>query len=156
MIELLVSEQFVNLVDASMLERAALTALQHEAYPSDADLTIVIEGDEKLHELNNKFLDVDRPTDVLSFPSDEVDPDTGRGYLGDIIISYPRAYAQSQAAGHTIAAELQLLTVHGALHLLGYDHAEPEEKQQMWAAQKEILDILGAKLAKYSGDDETE
>ncbi len=154
MIDLLISEPFENRVDPDLLERASLAALQHQGLPSDTDLSIVVEGDEKLHELNKEFLGVDRPTDVLSFPSDEVDPETGRSYLGDIIISYPRAEAQAQAAGHPVEAELQLLVVHGTLHLIGYDHADPEEKRQMWAVQKEILDSLEVTLARFSDDDE--
>ncbi len=156
MIDLLIAEPFEDQVDASLLEHASVATLQHENYPPDTDLSIVIEGDEKLHELNNQFLGIDRPTDVLSFPSDEVDPETGRGYLGDIIISYPRAAAQAQAAGHSVDAELQLLTVHGTLHLIGYDHADPEEKEHMWAVQKEILDSLGVTLARFSDGNETE
>jgi probable rRNA maturation factor len=67
-------------------------------------------------------------------------------YLGDIAISLPRATAQAEAAGHPVAAELQLLTVHGVLHLLGHDHAEPEEKAAMWAAQAAVLATLGVTL----------
>ncbi len=156
MIELIVSEPYEDRVDPALLERACAAALQHEGLPADTDLSIVIEGDEKLHELNKEFLDVDRPTDVLSFPSGEVDPETGHGYLGDIIISYPSAEAQAQAAGHPVEAELQLLVVHGTLHLMGYDHADPQEKQQMWAVQKEILAALGVTLARFSDDDETQ
>jgi len=156
MIDVLINEPFEDQVDLALLERAAAATLTHEHLSPDTDLSIVVEGDEKLHELNNQFLGIDRPTDVLSFPSDEVDPETGRGYLGDIIISYPRAAAQAQAAGHSVEAELQLLATHGTLHLLGYDHADPEEKQHMWAAQKEILDSLGVVLARFSDDDETQ
>ncbi len=84
-----------------------------------------------------------RPTDVLSFPASETDPETGTSYLGDILVSIPRAEAQAQAAGHPLEAEVQLLVVHGVLHLLGYDHANPEEKSRMWAAQAEVLEGIG-------------
>ena len=83
------------------------------------------------------------PTDVLSFPASETDPDTGASYIGDILISIPRAQAQADAAGHPLEAEVQLLVVHGVLHLLGYDHADAEEKALMWKAQAEILTGLG-------------
>jgi probable rRNA maturation factor len=99
----------------------------------------VITGDTELQQLNKDFLGIDSPTDVLSFPSDEVDPSTGKLYLGDIIISYPRAVQQAQGEGHPVSAELELLIIHGTLHLLGYDHGESEEKQRMWAVQTEIL-----------------
>jgi probable rRNA maturation factor len=80
---------------------------------------------------------------VLSFPAGEYDPETGSRYLGDILIS--TAYAARQAAqyGHSPEAETQLLVIHGVLHLLGYDHAEPEEKERMWAEQTAILQLLG-------------
>jgi probable rRNA maturation factor len=89
--------------------------------------------------LNRQYLGVDAPTDVLSFPVGEVDPESEALYLGDILISYPQALAQAEAAGHPVQAELQLLVVHGTLHLLGYDHAEEDEKTLMWKAQDEIL-----------------
>jgi probable rRNA maturation factor len=126
-----------------LLERAAQAVLQHESQSLDVDLSIVLTDNAHLHELNLNYLGVDAPTDVLSFPASETDPETGARYLGDILISVPRAQAQAEAAGHSLEAEVQLLVVHGALHLLGYDHAEPEEKARMWKAQAEILEKLG-------------
>ncbi len=150
MIHLMVADPFVDLVDEPKLELAAIATLQHETETIVPDLSIVVEEDTRLHELNKQFLGIDAPTDVLSFPSGEVkpDPETGRMYLGDVIISFPRAVDQANAAGHTTIAELQLLVVHGVLHLLGYDHAEPEEKTGMWAAQAEILKTLGVQIAR--------
>ena len=89
-----------------------------------------------LQELNREYLGMDAPTDVLSFPASETDPETGARYLGDILISIPRAEEQAQSAGHPLEAEVQLLVVHGVLHLLGYDHAEARKRkvQQMWKA----------------------
>lgn len=150
MINLLISDPFLNHVESEPLEQAALAALQHQDAPAESDLSIVIEDDARLHELNKAFLDIDAPTDVLSFPSgeEEPDPETGNVYLGDIIISYPRALEQSQAAGHTVMDELRLLAIHGVLHLLGHDHAEPEEKSIMWSAQDEILHELGIQIKR--------
>ncbi len=130
-------------VPLDLLEQAARAALAHQNAPADADLTLVLADDAQLHELNRDYLGVDAPTDVLSFPSDETDPDTGAPYLGDILISVPYAARQCVQAGNTLDAELQLLTVHGVLHLLGHDHAEPDEKARMWQAQSEILAGLG-------------
>lgn len=127
--------------DLDLLEQAALAALTHQS--AEGDLTIVLADDEELHRLNRDFLGIDAPTDVLSFPASETDPETGAAYLGDIILSIPRADAQAQAAGHPLADEARLLVVHGVLHLLGHDHAEPEEKAKMWLAQAEIMDGLG-------------
>ena len=124
-----------------ILERAALAVLAHQS--TDGDLSIVLTDDRQLHELNREYLDIDAPTDVLSFPASETDPETARRYLGDILISVPRAAKQAQTAGHTLEAEVQLLIIHGTLHLLGYDHAGDEEKAQMWKAQAEVLERLG-------------
>lgn len=125
------------------VEIAAIEALCHQAAPDSADLTIVLTDDTQLHALNKEYLGVDAPTDVLSFPSDQIDPETGSRYLGDILISVERAAAQASAAGHVVEAEVQLLVVHGVLHLLGHDHGQVEEKARMWQAQAEILAKLG-------------
>jgi len=130
-------------IPGELLEHAAHAALVHESESEDSDLSIVLTDNEHLQELNLNFLRIDAPTDVLSFPASETDPETGTRYIGDIIISVPRAQSQAEAAGHPLESEIQLLVVHGVLHLLGYDHAEPEEKSRMWQAQAEILDSLG-------------
>lgn len=130
------------------LERAARAALTHQRRSPDADLSIVLTDDARLKQLNRDYLGIDAPTDVLSFPASEsdgseTDPETGSPYLGDILISIPRAKAQAKAAGHALESEVQLLVVHGVLHLLGHDHAKPKEKKKMWQAQGEILKSLG-------------
>lgn len=127
----------------ALLEKAALAALQHQSAPENADLTLVLTDDDQLQALNRDYLGNDSTTDVLSFPADETDPETGFRYLGDILISIPRAASQAEAAGHHLETESQLLVVHGVLHLMGHDHAEPEEKSRMWQAQAEILTQLG-------------
>lgn len=146
MINLQILETFEEKVSPNLLEKAALAVLKHEEQPEAVELTIVITDDAEIRYLNQQFREVDAPTDVLSFPADEIDPDTGNTYLGDIIISYPRVLRQSEAGGHAPEHELELLVVHGTLHLLGYDHAEPDEKEAMWAAQAGILAGLGNPL----------
>lgn len=130
-------------IDETVLEQSVFAALQYVGVQADADLSVIISDDTYLHELNIKFREVDSPTDVLAFPSGEIDIDTGRKYLGDVILSCTRAQAQAQAAGHALESELQLLVVHGVLHLLGYDHTDEESKDRMWTAQREILESLG-------------
>jgi len=137
--------------DTALLERAALVTLETvspqnpdlEPDSATADMTIVLTDDRQLHELNVDYLGVDAPTDVLSFPAGEVDPETEALYLGDIAISIPRAAQQAQNGGHSVEAEAQLLVVHGTLHLLGYDHSTDEEKTVMWAEQAKVLERLG-------------
>ncbi len=133
-------------VEGNLLERAVQETLNEFPQKSEADITIMLSDDAQLHELNRQFLGIDAPTDVLSFPEDYIDPDTGLPYLGDIIISYPRAIAQAETGHHLVRDELQLLVVHGVLHLLGYDHVEEEDKKAMWAVQAEILARLGSSL----------
>jgi len=127
----------------NVLEEAARAALEHESESPDAELSIILTNDARLHELNLNYLEVDAPTDVLSFPASETDPETGARYIGDILISVPRAQTQAAAAGHPLEAEVQLLVVHGILHLLGHDHARAADKARMWKAQAEVLQRLG-------------
>jgi probable rRNA maturation factor len=133
-------------LDKSILLQAAQLTLVSTKGTNNSDLSIVIGNDALLNRLNLKYRQVDAPTDVLSFPSGEVDPDTSNLYLGDIVISLPRAQEQASAEGHPLEDELQLLVVHGTLHLLGYDHTEMTDKKSMQAAQDNILNQLGLKL----------
>ncbi len=133
---------------ARLLQRAARAALTHQKKSPEADLSIVLTNDARLQQLNRDFLGINAPTDVLSFPASEAhgsetDPQTGLPYLGDILLSIPRARAQAKAADHPLESEVQLLVVHGVLHLLGHDHAGAKEKKRMWKAQAEILASLG-------------
>jgi probable rRNA maturation factor len=127
---------------AERLEMTAVAVLHHEDHPGE--LALVLTDDPSIQELNRDFLGEDVPTDVLSFSAQEqtgpfvAAPEAG-GYLGDVIISYPRAVQQAREQGHSIEQELNLLVVHGILHLLGYDHATEEEKDVMWSRQETIL-----------------
>lgn len=140
--------QFLRTVlpfDANLLAQAAEETLHQQGAESEAEITILISDDDHLQELNRQFLGIDAPTDVLSFPAGEgeTDPDADIPYLGDIVISLPAAQVQAIAGDHSLASEMQLLVVHGVLHLLGHDHAVEEEKAIMWAAQAEVLQSLG-------------
>jgi len=128
---------------AALIERAAQAALAHQKESLDVNLSVVLTDNRRLHKLNRDYLGIDAPTDVLSFPASEADPETGARYLGDILISVPYARQGAKEAGHPLESELQLLVVHGVLHLLGHDHAKPKEKAKMWKAQRDILESLG-------------
>jgi probable rRNA maturation factor len=149
MVNLHVSDKFQDSVDTTALEKAALVTLAIQNIREDVNLSVVIEDEQQLQVLNHEFLGVDFPTDVLSFFEDELDPETGQRYLGDVIISYPQAEKQGVIAGHSTRFELDLLVVHGVLHLLGYDHSTDEEKEKMWKIQQEILIELGTEIKKY-------
>ena len=141
MIRIEIPETLPISIDPAFIEEAARASLQAGGAPLSADLTIVLADNPQLHQLNLQFLGIDAPTDVLSFPAGEVDPDTDRPYLGDVIISVERA--QAQTLDHPLEDELRLLVVHGVLHLLGHDHAEQAEKEAMWRIQREVLRQLG-------------
>jgi len=128
---------------STLIERAVNAALTHQKESLDVNLSIVLTDNRRLRKLNRDYLGIDAPTDVLSFPASESDPETGARYIGDILISVPYAAKGAKQAGHPLEAELQLLVVHGVLHLLGHDHAKPKEKKKMWKAQHEILSQLG-------------
>jgi probable rRNA maturation factor len=139
-----VEPAFRGRFSTQVLRAAARAALRQQAAPAPGALTIRIADDATLRRLNHSFLGHDQVTDVLSFPSTETED--GQPYFGDIAISLPRAEAQARAGGHPLEAELQLLVVHGVLHLLGHDHALRRDQARMWAAQAEILAGLGAPL----------
>jgi probable rRNA maturation factor len=149
MVNFHISDKFLDSVDTAALEKAALVTLAIQNISEDVNLSVVIEDEQQLQSLNHEFLGIDSPTDVLSFFEDELDPETGQRYLGEVIISYPQAEKQGVTAGHSTRSELDLLVVHGVLHLLGYDHSTDKEKEKMWQIQKKILLKLGSTIKKY-------
>lgn len=149
MIHVEVSDAFQSIDFSQMFENSIQSVFELLDLPFEGDLSIVIGTDEELQKLNQQFANMDAPTDVLSFTSGEIDPETGRLYYGDIIISYPRAAVQAETAGHPVNAEIQLLVIHGMLHLLEYDHQSPEEKSIMWSIQEKILRKSGTGIIKY-------
>lgn len=128
-----------------VVRQAAESALVYEGQEDGAGCTILLTSDERVRELNKDFLGIDKVTDVLSFPSGEPMPGAP-SYLGDIAISVLTAELQAEQGDHSVSAELQLLTVHAVLHLLGYDHASEAEKTEMWSSQAEILIKIGSEV----------
>lgn len=129
--------------DRALLIKAAQLTLRLTDTSQESDLGIILGNDAFIQSLNAKYRHVDTPTDVLSFSAGEVDPDTKDIYLGDVVISLPRATEQALLGGHPVAEELQLLVVHGTLHLLGYDHSDTIDRQKMQAQQDLTLGELG-------------
>ena len=134
-------------VDESLVASVARYALDAMHVNPAAELSILAVTEEVMSELHERWMDEPGPTDVMSFPMDELAeesrrpdaPDLGPALLGDIVLCPEFAKAQARKAGHALADELHLLTVHGVLHLLGYDHAEPEEEREMFALQSRLL-----------------
>ena len=129
-----------------MLERVCLKSLQYEEFNEDCEVSLSIVTNDEIHDINKQFRNIDSPTDVLSFPQltfeegEEADVnENGEIVLGDIIISIDRAKEQAEEYGHSLKRELAFLSVHSMLHLMGYDHMVPEEEEDMFRRQKEIL-----------------
>jgi len=140
------AEFYADLLNHSQIENCVITTLEYQGVSTDTDLSILVDNDSRIQQLNQEFIGIDAPTDVLAFPAGHLDPDTGRVYLGDVIISFPQAKNQADQAGHSLSAEVNMLVVHGVLHLLGHDHDEPEGKSEMWSAQSQILTSLGVSI----------
>jgi probable rRNA maturation factor len=153
-INLTIEGEFVGCPDAGWFRHIAEQALEAQGVGSNAELGILITDQEKMQELNRTYRGEDHPTDVLSFfmtesgeeSGDEtarfvVAPD-GIMHLGEVVISYPQAAVQAQEHRHSVNKELAVLTVHGVLHLLGYDHADKQQQGEMVAIEQAILNSV--------------
>ena len=132
-------------VDEARVLNLASFALDSLRIHPDAELAIQFVNEDAMTTLHVQWMDEPGPTDVLSFPMDELRPGndleiTAPGLLGDIVVCPQVALTQAQTAGHDTINEILLLTTHGILHLLGYDHAEPDEEKEMFGLQREILE----------------
>jgi probable rRNA maturation factor len=131
-------------VDEAAVQRLASFALGAMHVHPDTDIAILLVDEATIEQLHVQWMDEPGPTDVLSFPMDELRPgsadqQTPAGLLGDIVICPAVAEGQAAAAGHSTAQEIHVLLVHGVLHLLGFDHAIPEEEAEMFGLQRDIL-----------------
>ena len=137
-------------VNYKLIENVISEALKYEGVSDNTEISVTIVDNEEIRKINNKFRNIDRATDVLSFPlidfdNEDLPNDGSKIYLGDIIISIERAKEQANEYGHSLDREVGFLTAHSMLHLLGYDHMVPEEEKVMFAKQEEILSNLGLK-----------
>ncbi len=131
-------------VDEKALSDLARFVLDHQRIHPAAELAVILVDTTTMEQLHRQWMDEPGPTDVLSFPMDELRPtaddaEPERGLLGDVVLCPDVAATQARAGGHSTEEELHLLTTHGILHLLGYDHAEPEEEKEMFGLQKSLL-----------------
>ena len=133
--------------------------LDYVAFPYEAEVNLTLTDNAGIHAINKEFREIDRPTDVLSFPmlsyetpadfafldeedSDDFNPDTGEALLGDILISVEKVYEQAESFGHSVEREYAFLITHSMLHLFGYDHMEENEAKVMEDKQKDILNKM--------------
>ena len=146
--------------DCEALAKDVITfTIDHEEFPYEAEVNLTLGDNEEIHTINREYRNIDRPTDVLSFPmlsyeaagdfskleddyDDNFNPDTGEILLGDIVISVDKVAEQAESYGHSQKREYAFLIVHSMLHLFGYDHMTPEEAADMEAKQRQILDEM--------------
>ena len=139
------NESGVDVPEEMLIEVATFALERMDVHPA-AELSMVLVDNETMAELHMRWMDLPGPTDVMSFPMDELEPggrpdaaEPGPSMLGDIVLCPQFAADQAATAGHPLEHELALLTVHGVLHLLGYDHAEPDEEREMFGLQGKLL-----------------
>ncbi len=157
LVDIQVPSHYESLVDQAALRLAVARTVEHQGWHDESEVVLVITDDDGIRSLNYEFRDLDSATDVLAFPGtlDEtfVTPEGYTGYLGDVVISYPQAAEQARLAGHPVSRELQLLTIHGVLHLMGLDDADEAGWRRMTEIQDAILASLAATLAPNGGAD---
>ncbi|MBM3133726.1 MAG: rRNA maturation RNase YbeY [Chloroflexi bacterium] len=158
-LDIQIARDFAVPIDEGQLRRLVETALRATGLSGTVELSLTLSDDAEVQRLNREFRGVDAPTDVLSFPLFShvgqggilpyeeppfVPPPDGILHLGDVVLSYPRAVAQAAEYGHSVQRELGYLTVHGVLHLLGYDHEAEADKERMRAREEAILSEASA------------
>lgn len=140
------NESGIDISEVELISVAKFVLAKMDVNPG-AELSMVLLDTAAMADLHMRWMDLPGPTDVMSFPMDELEPggrpdapEPGPSMLGDIALCPEFAAEQAAAAGHSLGQELALLTVHGVLHLLGYDHAEPDEEKEMFALQRRLLE----------------
>ena len=128
---------------SALAKNSVQAAFKYLNLPISSEASILFCDDAIMMKLNKDHQNIEAATDVLSFPNEGRNPESGGDYLGDIAISVERASQQAKRGGHLLEDEIQLLVVHGLLHLLGYQHHNMDQKNKMWDVQNGILDALG-------------
>ena len=133
-----------------LMRRAIEATLECEGFENECEVSFTFTDNEKIHVINRQYREVDKPTDVLSFPMTDFDNSTGEPLanepmrsLGDIVLSLEMAKAQAEEYGHSFEREAAFLCVHSTLHLLGYDHIEKADEDEMRASQRVVMEKLG-------------
>lgn len=144
-----------------LVRRCCIAVLQTENFPHSAEISVTFVNNEQIHELNREYRNIDRSTDVLSFPLGEngvydSNPETGAKMLGDVVISMETALSQAEKYGHSFSREVAYLTAHSVLHLLGYDHETGGlDKVRMREKEETVMNQLGLpNSASYVIDEE--
>jgi len=146
-VNVLIDEEFAQHISSDWLRNIAEQVLTLQGVSAETEVGLVITSQERVQALNENYLGKDTPTDVLAFhmqadveePSPFVLPPDGVNHLGEVIISYPQAAMQANEQGHPVSKEIAILTIHGILHLLGYEDRTPQLRQRMITREQEIL-----------------
>ncbi len=146
MFNLILPNSYAREIDQTRLAAAFREGAKTLGLAKNTSLTLRVTNNRLIRQLNYAWRGENSPTDVLSFENAFTDPETGEQYLGDIVISFDKARQQAQTGGHTIQSEIELLFVHGLLHLSGFDHDQKEEWAEMTKTQDEILKKIGNPL----------
>lgn len=157
------NESGIDVSEEELISVARFVIRKMDVNPA-AELSMVLLDSAAMADLHMRWMDLPGPTDVMSFPMDELEPggrpdapEPGPAMLGDIVLCPEFAGKQAADQGHSLGQELALLTVHGVLHLLGYDHAEPDEEKEMFALQRELLEEwVAEQVQAYHLDRQTE
>lgn len=150
-VDISIDEEFEELVQHRWFRQAIEEIVSIIEIDYEIEVSLLITGDEKMRELNNAYRDSDQTTDVLAFAFQEDDGSEfplsyeGVSQLGEVIISYPEANRQAMERGHSLSMEMMTLTIHGVLHLLGYDHGDADDEALMKAKENVIMDRLNTK-----------
>ena len=159
-LSLLIDAPYRDKLDASLIEKAVSNALEVEGARYPVEVSVAVTDDDTVADLNRRFRGKEGTTDVLSFTmvGEEVgeggfvSPPSGKQDLGEVIISYPQAYRQAEGLGHQTNDEITFLTVHGVLHLLGYDHEIEPEAELMRELESRALRMMGIERDSLSPD----
>jgi probable rRNA maturation factor len=148
-VDITIEETFEEQVSEEWLRLTIDTVMLAESVEYPVELSLLITGDETVHDLNHRYRQMDSTTDVLAFAFQEdtdfpQSPD-GISHLGEVIVSYPQANRQATEQGHPLNLEIAILTIHGTLHLLGYDHEDDEDAHVMQAKERKILHTISSR-----------
>ncbi len=141
-VAVLVDSEYREKIDLEQYKQCAVEVLEIERADSGM-LSLVFTDQDHIHSLNLEYAGVDEPTDVLSFANGDIDPTTDKISFGDVIIAVPVAEVNASSHNRELEEELALLVIHGVLHLLGFEHASPEDKRVMWDRQSTVFAKLG-------------
>ena len=137
-----IPDEYSSTIDSISLRKNIELLLIELEIPNSTEFSVSFVNDERIRLLNQDFRGIDAPTDVLSFPSEEINPEDNTTYIGDIAISMDTVNRQSEKAHISQLDEIHLLIIHGLLHLQGFDHDTEENKQKMWDVQSKLLQVL--------------